>query len=80
VTRERAELICDYVRQFYVQCEGKTLEAVTLSLGVAIFPKDDSTSAAILKAADHALYRAKHEGRSRVVVANLKISSQILHQ
>ena len=70
VTFERAELICEYAEQFHLQFEGQTLEAVTLSLGVAVFPENGSTSAAILKAADDALYRAKREGRGRVVVAN----------
>jgi diguanylate cyclase (GGDEF)-like protein/PAS domain S-box-containing protein len=70
VTCERAGLICEYARQFHLQLEGRTLEAVTLSLGVAVFPENGSSSAAVLKAADDALYRAKREGRDRVVVAN----------
>ena len=69
VTSERAEHICKNAKQSHVQFEGQILEAVTLSLGVAVFPKDGSTSAAVLKAADDALYRAKHDGRGRVVVA-----------
>jgi len=66
ITRERAELICEYTQQCHIQFEGQTLEAITLSFGVAVFPKDGSTSAAVLRAADNALYRAKREGRSRV--------------
>jgi diguanylate cyclase (GGDEF)-like protein len=69
VTWERAELICEHVKQFHLQFEGHTLEAVTFSLGVAVFPEDGSTSAAVLMAADDALYRAKREGRGRVAVA-----------
>jgi diguanylate cyclase (GGDEF)-like protein/PAS domain S-box-containing protein len=69
VTCERAELICEYAKRFHLQFEGQTLEAVTLSLGVAAFPENGSTSTAVLRAADAALYRAKHEGRGRVVVA-----------
>jgi diguanylate cyclase (GGDEF)-like protein len=49
--------------------EEQTLAAITLSLGVAAFPENGSTSVAILKAVDAALYRAKREGRSRVVMA-----------
>ena len=70
VTFKRAELICEYSKQYHLQFEGQTLEAVTLSLGVAVFPEDGSTSAAVLRAADAALYRAKREGRSQVVMAN----------
>ena len=69
VTRERAELICEYAGMFHLQFEGQSLDAVTLSLGVAVFPEHGATSTAILRAVDAALYRAKHEGRSRVVVA-----------
>ena len=69
VTRERARLICDYARQFHLSYEGRTLRAVTLSIGVAAFPENGSSSAAILKAADGALYRAKRSGRGRVVMA-----------
>ena len=69
VTRERAELICEYAKQFHLQFEGQSLAAVTLSLGIAVFPAHGTTSTEILKAADAALYRAKHAGRGRVVVA-----------
>jgi len=69
VTCERAELICEYAKQFNLQFEGQSLAAVTLSLGVAVFPEHGATSTAILRAVDAALYRAKYEGRGRVVVA-----------
>jgi len=45
-------------------------KAVTLSLGMAVFPQDGVTIAAMLKAADTALYRAKHAGCGRVVLAH----------
>jgi len=69
VIRERVDLICEYARLFYLQFEGQSLAAVTLSLGVAVYPEDGATSTGILRAVDAALYRAKHDGRSRVVVA-----------
>ena len=68
VTRERAELICDYAARFHLQFDGQSLAAVTLSLGVAVFPEHGTTSTGLLRAVDAALYRAKHEGRGRVVV------------
>jgi diguanylate cyclase (GGDEF)-like protein/PAS domain S-box-containing protein len=72
VTRARAELICEHARQFHLQYDGQSLAAVTLSLGVATFPEHGVTSSGILKAVDTVLYRAKGEGRNRVVVAGTK--------
>lgn len=69
VTCGRAELICELARQFHLQFEGKSLAALTLSIGVAVFPEHGSTSTTVLRAVDAALYRAKREGRNRVVVA-----------
>ena len=72
VTRQRAELICQDAKKFHLQFEGQTLEAVTLSFGVAVFPEHGSTSNILLKSADAALYRAKREGHGRIVVADQK--------
>ncbi len=68
-TIERAERLCEHAQHLNSQFEGQRLE-ITLSIGVAIFPKDGVTSAALLKAVDAALYRAKREGRNRVAVSN----------
>jgi diguanylate cyclase (GGDEF)-like protein len=43
--------------------------SVTVSIGVAVCPSDGSDPAALLEAADHALYTAKATGRDRVVAA-----------
>ena len=61
VTHERAELICELAKQFHLHFEGQSLAAVTLSLGVAVFPEHGATSTGILRAVDAALYRAKRE-------------------
>ena len=42
----------------------------TLSIGLATFPADGSTSDALLQAADQALYRAKRNGRNRTQAAH----------
>lgn len=70
VTLERAEQIVKLARWAYLQLDGQDLSAVTLSVGVAHFPEHGETSTAILKAADAALYRAKHAGRNRVLMAD----------
>ncbi len=52
-----------------VQSRGQPLGAITLSLGVAVFPLHGNTKDALLRAADQALYRAKEQGRDQVTVA-----------
>jgi diguanylate cyclase (GGDEF)-like protein len=44
-------------------------EKISVSIGVSCFPDDGMTAEEILQAADDALYRAKEEGRNRVVAA-----------
>lgn len=67
--RQRAEEIRNSVKELLVYHLGKPLAKCTISIGVAEYPTDDSSIEHLLKAADNALYRAKHEGRDRVVLA-----------
>ncbi len=67
--RQRAEEIRSSVKELLVYHLGKPLAKCTISIGVAEYPSDDSSIEHLLKAADNALYRAKHEGRDRVVLA-----------
>jgi diguanylate cyclase (GGDEF)-like protein/PAS domain S-box-containing protein len=69
-TRLRTEELRQGVKELRVFHLGKPLGKITISVGVAAFPEHGLTSAEILKSADTALYRAKNEGRDRVVVAS----------
>jgi diguanylate cyclase (GGDEF)-like protein len=40
---------------------------LTVSMGVATFPQDGKTAEKLIECADKRLYRAKSEGRNRVV-------------
>ena len=51
---------------FAIQQGGRNLE-VTISIGIAAIGAAGDTAAAVLKRADTALYRAKRDGRNRVV-------------
>jgi diguanylate cyclase (GGDEF)-like protein len=42
---------------------------ISISLGVATWPRDGQTKQALVAAADEALYRAKHNGRNQVAGA-----------
>jgi diguanylate cyclase (GGDEF)-like protein/PAS domain S-box-containing protein len=68
VTRGRAERIHEEAGHISILYKARTLEKITLSLGIAVFPQDGTNSAAVLQAADQALYRAKHAGRDQVSV------------
>jgi len=69
IVRARAEEIRQDVKQLTVEDRGKPMGPVTISLGAATFPGHGANREEIIRAADTALYRAKHEGRDRVVVA-----------
>ena len=68
VALERAASLNNSVKQLHTQ--SMSLKPITISAGVAIFPDHGADSKEVMRAADAALYRAKEEGRDRVVVAN----------
>jgi diguanylate cyclase (GGDEF)-like protein len=49
--------------------ERDTLPRITVSIGVALMPEHGDVGMELMRAGDKALYRAKHEGRDRVAVA-----------
>jgi diguanylate cyclase (GGDEF)-like protein/PAS domain S-box-containing protein len=67
---ERAEHLREGIRHLEARHRGKLLGTVTLSIGVSVYPADGNTGEILLRAADRALYRAKAEGRDRVVTAH----------
>lgn len=68
-TQQRAAEIHASVRHLVVQHQGRCLDRVTVSMGVAVFPAHGTTADDTIRAADRALYRAKRAGRDRVVTA-----------
>ncbi|MCI0550255.1 MAG: PAS domain S-box protein [Anaerolineae bacterium] len=68
-TQQRAEHLRQEVKGLRVRDASQLLEGITLSLGVAIYPQHGRNMEIVMRAADAALYRAKQEGRDRVVVA-----------
>ena len=67
----RAEQLREDAQHLSVQYNGQLLGTITLSFGLASFPEHGRTGESILAAADVALYRAKAEGRNRLVVAQV---------
>ena len=67
--RQRGEQLRAATKELITELHGQTLGRVTLSIGVATFPANGGTGAALVESADAALYRAKKEGRDCVVLA-----------
>ncbi|MEP7156844.1 MAG: CHASE domain-containing protein [Betaproteobacteria bacterium] len=65
----RAIKIGRLVSKLNVSSAGQALPRITLSGGVAVFPEDGNTLQDVLRRADHALLRAKREGRARILIA-----------
>ncbi len=63
----------DHIRQGFhglgLSYQGKVLGPVSVSIGVAAYPDHGSDRDVLMRNADQALYRAKGEGRDRVVMA-----------
>jgi len=69
--RRLAEDICVCIERLDVLEELKgPITRVTTSQGIATYPEHAETLKSLREKADQALYRAKHEGRNRVVIAD----------
>ncbi|HEY5038523.1 MAG TPA: diguanylate cyclase, partial [bacterium] len=62
-----AEMIRELVKALKISHLNTNLGLVTLSIGIALYPEGGKTGLEVLRAADLALYHAKHTGRDRVV-------------
>jgi diguanylate cyclase (GGDEF)-like protein/PAS domain S-box-containing protein len=75
--RARAERICSKLREVTVLHQGRSVGKITVSVGVAALPRHGVTPSLLLDAADGALYRAKREGRDRVVNAEPTAAAEL---
>ena len=69
--QQRAEDLRQGAKQLLVG-DGLFHDPISLSIGIAMYPVHGQTIEGILKSADSALYKAKQEGRDRVVIAPAK--------
>jgi diguanylate cyclase (GGDEF)-like protein len=72
VTLERAEKLREAVKELQIHHRGRYINSTSMSLGVAVFPDHGAAGEDLIRAADNALYRAKAQGRDRVVAASAR--------
>ncbi len=71
-----ARKLCDRVAQYPFRDETKNIDTpVTVSIGVATYPDDAVNMEDLINHADIALYKAKHQGRNRVITYQEAMSS-----
>jgi diguanylate cyclase (GGDEF)-like protein len=75
IVLQRIEALRSGIRQLDVQYRGQPVGTMTVSAGVAMFPEQGMDGKTLLRAADSALYRAKAEGRDRMVVSDTPAAS-----
>ena len=63
---DRARSLLLATSQLAVAHNGLTLPRVTVSIGLAVLPRDGNNASSLIEAADLALYRAKSQGRNQV--------------
>ncbi|MEA2570842.1 MAG: hypothetical protein QOI24_2843 [Acidobacteriota bacterium] len=73
-----AQKLLDTIAQ-PIRVEGHEL-FVTTSIGIALFPNDGETAEALLKNADHAMYRAKDVGRNSYQLCTPAMNSRALER
>jgi diguanylate cyclase (GGDEF)-like protein/PAS domain S-box-containing protein len=67
VARERVNSLHRSIASQYIPFGHFNLN-ITMSMGIALYPKHGDTKELLLRAADRALYTAKNSGRNRVII------------
>ncbi len=67
----RVETLREEIAARDIHYLGQTLDQITVSLGVAVFPQHAMDLESLVHAADQALYRSKKDGRNRHTIAIL---------
>ncbi|MDE1176600.1 MAG: sensor domain-containing diguanylate cyclase [Edaphobacter sp.] len=70
VALRRAQMIREAVSDIRTQFRGEALRSITVSVGIALYPSNAIDGNDLIRSADRALYRAKHEGRNQVILAD----------
>jgi diguanylate cyclase (GGDEF)-like protein len=67
-TIKRADALREEIKKIEMVFQGTILGTITMSMGVAAYPEKGTRMEDLLRVADTALYKAKQDGRDRVVL------------
>ena len=73
--RNRAEALITTQRESIVRFGRDAIGPITISIGLATFPDQAADGSSLVRLADAALYRAKLEGRDRLVVHDSSVAA-----
>jgi diguanylate cyclase (GGDEF)-like protein len=68
-TLKRADALREEIKKMEMVFQGQILGSITMSMGISAYPEKGTKMEDLLRAADTALYKAKQEGRDRVVLS-----------
>jgi len=66
-TFKRAEALREEIKKMDMVFQGQILGSITMSMGIASYPENGTRMEELLRMSDTALYKAKQEGRDKVV-------------
>jgi diguanylate cyclase (GGDEF)-like protein/PAS domain S-box-containing protein len=66
---KRTEDLREAVKKLKIRRDGKVLNTITISAGIAAFPEHAADGGELLRMADSGLYQSKSDGRDRITVA-----------
>jgi diguanylate cyclase (GGDEF)-like protein/PAS domain S-box-containing protein len=66
-TFKRADALREDIKKIEMVFQGQILGTITMSMGIASYPEKGARIEDLLRVADTALYKAKQEGRDRVI-------------
>jgi diguanylate cyclase (GGDEF)-like protein len=66
-TFKRADAVREDIKKLEMVFQGQILGTITMSMGIATYPDNATRMEELLRVADTALYKAKQDGRDRVV-------------
>jgi diguanylate cyclase (GGDEF)-like protein len=70
--RRRTDSIREAIHRLELWHRSRLVGRITASFGIALFPDHADDPESLLRAADEALYAAKHDGRDRIVISSAR--------